>query len=116
MPAAAMARLWGRTSTLREIWDLILTVERWPDVAVAADGNGLCFTVGGATIAHVRWNGRTELPFTPDLRDRLVAEEMANRDPDDPDAEHVVFNVRSAADFDHAIWLLRIAYLTVDSR
>jgi hypothetical protein len=116
-PAAAMACLWSRRSTLNEIWDVMQTVETWPGVTIAPDRDGLRFTVGGgAVLAHLHWNGRIDLPFAPYVRERLVAEDMVGPDPDDPDADHVVFDVRTASDVDHAVWLLRLAYLTVDSQ
>ena len=100
---------------VKEVWDVVQEVGAWPDVVVTTDLSGLCLTLGGAMLGHLRWNGRIDLPFGPEIRDRLVAEEMASRDPDQPDACRVVFVVRTMADVDRAVWLLRLAYLGVDS-
>jgi hypothetical protein len=116
-PPAAIARLWSRTSMLKEVWDVVQEVGAWPGVAIVPDGSGLCLglALSGVMLGHVRWNGRIDLPFAPEIRDRLVAEEMASRDRDHPDACRVVFVVRTMADVDRAVWLLRLAYLSVNS-
>jgi hypothetical protein len=49
------------------------------------------------------------------MRDRLVSEEMAGRDPDEPGEYGVMFHIRTVADADHAVWLLRLAYLSAES-
>jgi hypothetical protein len=48
------------------------------------------------------------------VRERLVAEERSSLDLDRPDADRVVFDVRTVADVGRAAWLLRLAYLCVD--
>jgi hypothetical protein len=108
-PSAEVAYLWSRTSLLKEVWDVLEAVKVWPGVAIASNRSGLCLALRGVTLGHVRWNGRIDLPFGPELRDRLVAEEMASLD---PDIDRAVFDVRSAADVDRAVWLLRLAYLS----
>lgn len=102
---------------LKEVWDVVQEVGAWSGVAIVPDGSGLCLglALSGVMLGHVRWNGRIDLPFAPEIRDRLVAEEMASCDPDEPDASRVVFVVRTMADVDRAVWLLRLAYLNVDS-
>ncbi|HSZ59991.1 MAG TPA: luciferase family protein [Tepidisphaeraceae bacterium] len=113
VPSAPMAFLWSRTSMLKEMWDVVQAVGAWPGVAIAADPNGLCVGMRGVTLGHLRWNGRIDLPFAPELGDRLVAEQMATRD---PETDRVVFDVRTGADVDRAVWLLRLAYLNVGSK
>ncbi len=100
----------------KEIWRVVQAVEAWPGVQIAADRSGLCLSLSGITLGHLRWSGRIDLPFGPEARDRLLAEEMAFRDPDQPDTDGVVFDVRTVADVDRAVWLLRLAYLSVDSK
>jgi Family of unknown function (DUF5519) len=116
VPPLAMALPLSRTSTLKEVWDVVKTVEAWPGVTIAPDGSGLCLTLGGVTLGHLRWNGRIDLPFAPEAGNRLIAEGMASRDPDRPGTNRVVFDVRTAADVDRAVWLLRLAYLSMDSK
>jgi hypothetical protein len=114
-PAAQTgAWLWARTGKLQQVWDVVAAISAWPDIVIAADRDGLCLRLRGVVLGQLRWNGRIDVPFTPEMRDRLIAEGMAARDPDEIDAERVVFAVRSTADVDHAIWLLRLAYLNLN--
>jgi hypothetical protein len=101
---------------LKEVRHLLETIGAWPDVAIAPGRNGLCLTLRGVPLGHLRWNGRIVLPFGPEMGDRLVAEKMATRDPDRPDTRRAVFDVRTVADVDRAIWLLRLAYLSGDPK
>jgi hypothetical protein len=101
---------------LKEVWGVVQAVADWPDIAVAPDHGGLCLSLRGVTLGHVRWNGRIDLPFGPEIRDRLVAEEMASPDPERPGTDRVVFDVRTLADVDRAVWLLRLAYLSIDPK
>jgi hypothetical protein len=115
LPAAMAGWIWSRTRMLKEVWNVVQVVGAWPGVSMAPDRNGLCLSLRGVLLGHLRWDGRIDLPFGPEAADRLVAEEMASRDPDQPDTGRVVFDVRSAADVDRAVWLLRLAYLSVES-
>ncbi len=115
-PPMGMACLWSRMRILREVWHVVKAVGDWRGVTIGTDRTGLSFMVGGATLGHLRWNGRLVLQLGTEVGDRLVAEAMASRDPDQPDKSHVVFDVRSVADVDRAVWLLRIAYLSMDGK
>lgn len=115
-PGAPIAYLWSRTSTLKEVWAVVQAVEAWPGVQIAPDRSGLCLMLSGVTLGHLRWGGRIDLPFGPEAQDRLLAEELARRDPEQPETDGVVFDVRTMADVDRAVWLLRLAYLSVDSK
>src|SRR3954447_13779743 len=79
-PRVSVGYLWSRTGMLKEIVDLIRAVEEWPGVSIASDRAGLSFAAGGAVIGHLRWDGTLDLPFTPVIRDQLVAEDMAAPD------------------------------------
>ena len=98
---------------VKELWGVVHAVWAWPGVAIAPDRSGLRLTRRGAMLGYLHWCGRIDLPFEPEIRDRLVAEDMASRDPDQPDADRVVFDVRAVADVDRAVWLLRLAYRCV---
>jgi len=111
--SADLAYLWSRTSLLKEVWDVVRAVKAWPGLKISPNSSGLCLTLNGVTLGHVRWDGRIDLPFGPELRDRLVAEEMASHD---PVTDRLVFDVRNTADVDRAVWLLRLAYLNVDPK
>jgi hypothetical protein len=114
VPPATMAWLWSRTSKLKEVWGVVQAVGAWPGVAIAPDCSGVCLVLRGVVLGHIRWNGRIDLPFGPEVGDRLVAEEMASRDPDQAGTNQVVFDVRTVADVDRAVWLLRLAYLSIE--
>ena len=101
---------------LKEIWDVVQTVGAWPDARIAADDGGLCLSVRGVSLGHLGWSGRLDLPFNQEVGERLVAEEMAALDPDRFDAGRVVFEVQTTDDVDRAVWLLRLAYLSVGSK
>jgi hypothetical protein len=101
---------------LQEVWDVVQAARAWPGVAIKPGRGGLCLSIGAVTLGHLRWNGRIDLPFGPEVGDRLVAEGMATRDLDPPDQGRVVFDVRGSDDVDRAIWLLRLAYLSLDSK
>jgi hypothetical protein len=116
-PSAAIpAFLWSRTGMLEQVWHVLQAVSAWPGVSIAPDRDGMCLALRGVLLGHLRWNGRIDLPFGPEVRDRLVAEEMASRDPDRPDGDGVVFDVRTVADVDRAVWLLRLSYLSAESK
>ena len=113
---AGMAALWSRTGMLKEIREIVHAVAGWPEVRITPSRTGLCVTLGNVTLGRVRWNGRIDLPFGPNVLRPLMAERMVDRDPDQLDRERAVFEVRSMADVDRAIWLLRFAYLMGDSK
>jgi hypothetical protein len=113
---AAMGYLWSRTHMLKDVSQVLHEVADWQEVAIAPDRNGLRLSLNGVMLGQLRWNGRIEIPFAPAVRDELVAEEMAQYDPEDPDAPRVVFDVRGAEGVNRALWLLRIAYLSVNSK
>jgi hypothetical protein len=100
---------------LDQVWGVVDAVSAWPGIVISQVPDGLCLRLGGLVLGRLRWNGRVDVPVGAEMRDRLVAEGMAARDPDDVEAERVVFAVRTAADVDRAVWLLRLAYLGVDS-
>jgi hypothetical protein len=110
-PATAMGRLWSRTRLLKEVSGLLQIVGNWAGMQIAPNHKGICLSLGGVILGQVRWNGRIDLPFEPEVGKRLVAEDLACRD---PDSHHVVFIVRTEADVERAVWLLRLAYLSVD--
>src|SRR4051812_33532074 len=109
-PAHA-AYVWSRTGLLQQIQQLLQAARGWPDVVFQPDYRGLQFLAGDQALGHLRWDGRLAVPFPAELGERLVAEGMAARDPDDRRRDRVLWIVRSRMDLDRAIWLLRLAYL-----
>jgi len=114
-PSASMGRLWSRTSKLKVVWDLVHAIGDWRDIKFSPDRCGFSISLGGVTLGHLDWNGRLDLPFGPEMRTQLVEEEMVSPDPRYPGAECVMFNIQSGVDVDRATWLLRLAYLVLDS-
>jgi hypothetical protein len=111
---AVMAQLWSRTGMLNEVWRVIQQVSAWPGIVISPDGNGLCLTLFGVMLGHLDWSGRLDLPFEAEVSDELLEEKMVQRDPDHPESTRVIFDIRNLADADRAVWLLRLAYLSVD--
>lgn len=101
---------------LKEVWRVVQVVGAWPGVAITPGGDGLCIAVGHVVVGYLRWNGRIDLRFAPDVRDRLMSEELAGCVPGARDTGHVACDVRSLADVNRALWLLLLAYLSVDSK
>jgi len=99
---------------LKEFWDVVHVVGSWPGAAITRDRRGLCLTLNAVKLGHLDWGGRLVLPFGPEMRDQLVAEQLAHRDPDHPDDGHAIFDVRTGGDVKRAVWLLRLAYLHQD--
>ena len=115
-PPAALAFLWSRTGKLQEAWNVVLALSDWPGAAIIPDRSGLCLTLDGVRLGHLRWNGRIDLPFGPLASAQLIAEGLALRDPDEPETNRVVFDIRTAADVNRALWLFRLAYLIVGAK
>ena len=111
----AMAVLWSRTSMVKEFWDVVQAVGNWPGAAITRDRRGFCLTLHGVKLGHLDWDGRLVLPFGPEMRNELVAEKMAYRDPDQADTGPAILDVRTPGDVHRALWLLRFAYLVADS-
>lgn len=101
---------------LVQVWEFVQAVSEWPDLTISTDPGGLSMALHDVTLGHLGWNGRLELPFGPQVRERLVAEEMAAPDQDRPDSGRLVFDVRTLSDVDRAVWLLRLAYLSQDAK
>ena len=113
---AASGFSWSRENKLREVLNIAQPVTDRPGMDIAPDSRGLILTLRGVTLGHVRWNGRIDLPFGPEVWKQLVAEPRADCDPDRSREHEAVFHVRHIGDIDRALWLLRLAYLIVDSK
>ena len=101
---------------LKEFWDVVQTVGTWSGTAITRDRRGLCLMLNGMTLGHLDWDGRLVLPFGSEMRDELAAPETAKLDPDPADASRSIFSIRTAADVNRALWLLRSAYLIADPK
>jgi hypothetical protein len=108
---AMTSNLWMQTGRFKKIKQVLNEVETWPRVVIRSEHRGLQFTDGNRVFGRLQWNGRLEVIFPPQVRDRLIAEEMAVAEPDQSWSDRVVWMVRNAADVDRAVWLLRLSYL-----
>jgi len=108
---AMTSNLWLQTSRFKEVTQILHEVEKWPRVAIRSNRHGLHFTDGNRVFGSLQWNGQLEVTFPTEVRDRLIAEEMAVADPDQPRSDRVVWIIRNAADVQRATWLLRLSYL-----
>ncbi len=99
---------------LKQVWRVVQQVSAWPGLVITPDRNGLCLTLGGVVLGHLAWSGRLDLPFEAEVSEQLLEEEMVERDPDHLESMRVIFDIRNLADADRAVWLVRLAYLSVD--
>src|SRR5258708_2250000 len=113
---AALGRLWSCTRKLKELWVVVQAIGAWPGISIIPDREGLNLSLHGHKLGDLRWNGRVDLPFPPEVGDRLVAEGMADHAPGLFGTGRVVFDVRTLADTNRAVWLLRLAYVSVNSK
>ena len=92
------------------------TVQSWPGVIAAAHWdlyrptqiNAADFYVGAEECGHIHLDGEVHLATSLELRNLLVAENLARRFP--YYASWVEASVRTAAEAEHAIWLFRLNY------
>lgn len=108
--------LWTRTSKLKEVWGVVRTLRSWPDVSIRPDSAGLCFAIKDLSVGHLRWDGQLDLPFGAEVLAGIVPQGTVIRDPDLPQLDWVVFQIRTDEDVQLAVWLLRLSYLIVDSK
>jgi hypothetical protein len=64
-----------------------------------------------AEVGHVHTGGVVDIPFPRSVRDALLAEGLAVEHRWVPNSGWTTFQVRTEADFRHAVWLLRLSYL-----
>jgi hypothetical protein len=92
-------------------------VSAWPNVSVHPHRfGGKEFRFGKAEIGHIHKDGTVDIPFPRAVRDELVEKGQAEEHRWVPDSGWTTFKVRSEADIDHAIELMRISYLRYASK
>jgi hypothetical protein len=86
-------------------------VTGWPRVTTAAGEYGETdFRVGGRSIGHVHGGYQADIPFPRRLRDELVAIGRTGPHHVHPNSGWTTLYIRTDADADEAIELLRINY------
>lgn len=95
--------------------DAIATpVAEWPGVTAGRTSTGgRAFRLGTRELGHVHRSGLLDIQFDRPLRDRLIAESLTGPHPLDPGSTWTSYRVADADGVDHAVWLLRVAYLAV---
>jgi hypothetical protein len=87
-------------------------VSTWGNISIHPHRfGGREFRFGSAEVGHVPTGGVIDIPFPRSVRDVLLAEGLAGEHRWVPDSGWTTFQVRSEADFNHAVWLLRLSYL-----
>lgn len=87
-------------------------VSTWQQVSIHPHRfGGKEFRVGNVEVGHLHQDGVLDIPFTRKIRDELLREELAERHQWLPDSGWTTFRIRSAADVQHALWLMRLSYL-----
>lgn len=114
VPVSAIAFLWSRTDMVSEIWHVVQTVAAWDGAEIQPDSSGLCLKLRGVTIGHLGWQGRIDLPFGAQMRDQIRAERIAGLYTYQRGTDRLAFDLRTPADVDRALWLLRLAFLAED--
>jgi hypothetical protein len=93
--------------------DITATVESWPGVVVEPHRfGGQEFTLGGREFGHVHGTRQVDIPFPKRIRDVVVAAGLTSTHHLFPESGWVTTYLRSGADAERAVWLLRIAYLS----
>ena len=87
-------------------------VSTWPHISVHPHRfGGREFRFGSAEVGHVHAGGVVDIPFPRSIRNRLLAEGLAEEHRWVPNSGWVTFHVRSDEDHRHALWLMRLSYL-----
>jgi hypothetical protein len=87
-------------------------VSEWPHISVHLHRfGGREFRFGSAEVGHVHFGGVVDIPFPRSIRDRLLAEGLAEEHRWVPNSGWITFHVRGEEDLAHAVWLMRLSYL-----
>lgn len=110
-PDANAARVL-RTDEAPRTRRLAETAATWPGVHLAPHRfDAIAFQLGGKEFGHVHRSGVLDIPFPKAIRDALIAEGRAATHRWVPDSGWISFRVRTGADAEHALWLLRCSYV-----
>jgi len=107
---------WNRRERARDraaALDRVLAeVTSWPGVTMAPHQfDAVEFQMDGTEFGHLHRDGRLDVPFVRRIRNALIDHSDASVHPWVPDSGWVTFTVASPRDADHALFLLRVAYL-----
>jgi Family of unknown function (DUF5519) len=92
-------------------------VSAWHQISVHPHRfGGREFRFGSAEVGHVHNGGVVDIPFPRSIRDRLLAEGLAEEHRWVPNSGWMTFHVRGEEDLRHAVWLMRLSYLRYGAR
>jgi hypothetical protein len=69
------------------------------------------FDLEARDCAHSYTGGVVDIPFPRSVRDRLLADGLAEQQRWARNSDSITFRVRSHEDVEHAVWLKRLSYL-----
>ncbi len=96
---------------------ILREVTGWPGISTATGQYGETeFVVGGRSIGHVHGGYQADIPFPRRIRDELVAAGRTGPHHVHPDSGWTTLYIRTDAEADEAIALLRINYDRVGHR
>src|SRR3954466_2800570 len=76
-----LSYLWSHMTSVKEVWRVVQVVGAWPGVTITPNRSGLCIALGGVVLGHMRWTGKIDLRFAPDVGDRLMSDELSGSQP-----------------------------------
>jgi hypothetical protein len=87
-------------------------IASWPYISAHPHRFGAReFRVGKAEVGHVHQEGVVDIPFSRQLHDALLADNLVEAHRWVPNSGWVTFQVRNEEDVKHAMWLMRLSYL-----
>jgi hypothetical protein len=93
------------------------SVTAWPGITTAPGEYGETdFLLNGRSIGHVHGGHQADIPFPRPIRDELVAAGRTGPHHVHPDSTWTTLYIRSDADVEEAIALLRINYDRISQR
>ncbi len=94
---------------MEEVTDEVLS---WPGVSRYPERfGGNAFRFNTAEVGHIHHGGAVHIPFPRPVHDELLAQGLAEIHPYAPDTGMVSFQIKTAEDVEHALWLMRLSYL-----
>jgi hypothetical protein len=87
-------------------------VTTWPNVSIHPHRfGGSEFRFGAAEVGHTHIGGVVDIPFPRPVRDALLSNGLAEEHRWVPNSGWITFQMRTADDLSHALWLMRLSWL-----
>jgi hypothetical protein len=99
-------------SVERAVSGVVEVVSGWEGISVNPHRfGGWEFVLGKVEVGHVHRNGMVDIPLPRRIRDPVVTEGKAGPHHLLPETGWITFYVRTDAEVEQALWLLRLSYL-----